>query len=196
MTINNDIDNLKAEAKILTETLEIQTNHFSETMKQHKSILDQELQKLKEYNVMLQKVPKKIDNQIQEVVPKIAAELANINDQRMQEIKKRYEKDVHEYVNSLTIAQLKISELTENIKKIDKRRIINLFIGVIVSSCIAAAAATYGASYMIQSFPTRVVIDKPDKIILYDSSVSIWGDKSMKLPDNLRKNNKKNARKY
>jgi len=196
MSIKDDIDNLKTEAKILAETIEIQTDRFSKSMEQHKSILEQDLQKLKEYNVMLQTVPKKLDSQIQELVPKIAMELDTINSKKIDDIKKHYANQTQEQINSLMEAQQKIHQLTENIKKIDRRRILNFFLGVIISSGIAVGGATYAASYMMQTFPTRVVINTPENIILYDSDVSLWGTDNVKVLKGLRKNDKKNPRKF
>jgi hypothetical protein len=93
-------------------------------------------------------------------------------------------------------AEQKIHQLTENIKKIDRRRILNFFLGVIISSGIAVGGATYAASYMMQTFPTRVVIDKPENIILYDSDVGLWGTDNVKVLKGLRKNDRKNSGKY
>lgn len=196
MTIKDDIDNLRTEAKILAETIEIETNSFSESMKQHKSTIEQELYKLKEYNVMLQAVPKKLDSQIQELFPKIAMELDNINNQKMDDVKKYYVNQTEVYITSLIEAQQKIDQLTENIKKVNRRRILNFFLGVIISSGIAVGGATYAASYMMQTFPTRVVINTPENIILYDSDVSLWGTDNVKVLQGLRKNDKKNPRKF
>ncbi len=196
MTTKDDIDNLKTEAKILAETIDIQTGKFSESMQKHTSTLEQELNKFKEYNVMLQTVPKKLDSQIQELIPKIALELDSINSKKIDEIKKHYATQTQEQINSLTEAQQKINQLTENIKKIDRRRILNFFLGVIISSGIAVGGATYAASYMMQTFPTRVVIDKPENIILYDSDVGLWGTDNVKVLKGLRKNDRKNPRKY
>ena len=68
-------------------------------------------------------------------------------------------------MNSLKEAQQKIHKLTENIKKIDRRRILNFFLGVVISSGIAVGGATYATSYMMQTFPTRVVINRKHHII-------------------------------
>lgn len=196
MTTKDDIDNLKTEAKILAETIDIQTGKFSKSMQKHTSTLEQELNKFKEYNVMLQTVPKKLESQIQELIPKIALELDSINGKKMDEMKKQYAKIEQEHHNSLMEAEQKIHQLTENIKKIDRRRILNFFLGVIISSGIAVGGATYAASYMMQTFPTRVVIDKPENIILYDSDVGLWGTDNVKVLKGLRKNDRKNSGKY
>ena len=49
---------------------------------------------------------------------------------------------------------------------------------------------------MMQTFPTRVVIDKPENIILYYSDVGLWGTDNVKVLKGLRKNDRKNPRKY
>ena len=197
MTTKDDIDNLKTEAKILAEAIEIQTDRFSKTMEQHKSTLEQDLQKLKEYNVMLQTIPKKLDSQIQELIPKIAMELDTINSKKIDDIKKHYATQTREQINLLNEAQYKINQLVEKIKRVDRRRISNFFLGIIISSGIAVGASIYGASYMIKTFPTRVVINTPENFILYNSKVSLWGLEKTRVQDEIRKkSDAKDSRKY
>lgn len=187
---------LKTEVEILTETIEARTNEFNSTFEKIKKELETELDTLKKYNVMLQSVPTKIAKQIEETIPKMALELDSINDKKIDEIQKQYAKIEQEHHNSLMEAQQKLHQLTENIKKIDRRRILNFFLGVIISSGISVGGATYAASYMMQTFPTRVVIDKPENIILYDSDVGLWGTDNVKVLKGLRKNDRKNSGKY
>jgi len=187
---------LKTEVEILTETIEARTNEFNSTFEKIKKELETELDTLKKYNVMLQSVPAKIAKQIEETIPKMALELDSINDKKIDEIQKQYAKIEQEHHNSLMEAQQKLHQLTENIKKIDRRRILNFFLGVIISSGISVGGATYAASYMMQTFPTRVVIDKPENIILYDSDVGLWGTDNVKVLKGLRKNDRKNSGKY
>ena len=63
------------------------------------------------------------------------------------------------------------------------------------SSGIGVRGAIYAASYVMQTFPTRVVINTPENIILYDSDVSLWGTDNVKVLQGLRKNDKKNPQK-
>jgi len=187
---------LKTEVEILVETIEARTNEFNSTFEKIKKELETELDNLKKYNVMLQSVPTKIAKQIEETIPKIALELDAINNKKIEELKKQSANIEQEHHNSLMAAEQKIHQLTENIKKIDRRRILNFFLGVIISSGIAVGGATYAASYMMQTFPTRVVIDKPENIILYDSDVGLWGTDNVKVLKGLRKNDRKNSGKY
>jgi hypothetical protein len=70
------------------------------------------------------------------------------------------------------------------------------FLGLTLSVLISVGASVYGASYMIKTFPTRVVINTPENIILYDSSVSLWGLDKTRVLKELRKNDTKNSKKY
>jgi hypothetical protein len=50
---------------------------------------------------------------------------------------------------------------------------------------------------MIKTFPTRVVIDNPENIILHDSKVSLWGLEKTRVLDELRKKrDAKDSKKY
>ena len=63
------------------------------------------------------------------------------------------------------------------------------------SSGIGVGGAIYAASYMMQTFPTRVVINTSENIILYDSDVSLWGTDNVKVLQGLRKNDEQNPQK-
>ena len=89
-----------------------------------------------------------------------------------------------------------MQELTQDMIKIEKRRIIRFFLGIIISSAISVGCATYAASYMMQTFPTRVTINKPENIILYDSEVALWGTDNVKVLKGLKKNDIKNKHKF
>lgn len=48
MSANEETDNLKTEAKILAQAIEVETSKFSESFTQHKKSLEAELTSLKE----------------------------------------------------------------------------------------------------------------------------------------------------
>jgi len=196
MSEDEDIKNIKTEAKILAHAIEVETNKFSESFSDHKKSLEAELTILKELNVMLQSVPKKLKIQIQETIPDIALKLDEINSSKVERLENAYTERFQTQINSLTEIEQKISALANNLDKFAKKRILRFFLGVIISSAISGGCATYAASYMIQTFPTRVVIDKPENIILYDSEVSLWETDNVKVLKGLRKNDIKNKHKF
>lgn len=156
---------------------------------------------------MLQSVPKKLEEQIKNTIPEIAKELDaintkkveqldNLNEERIEEIRYAYQSAIQKQSESLWQTEEKIRSLTETLGRFSRKRILQFFIGIIISSAISVGCAIYAASYMIQTFPTRVTIDKPENIILYDSEVGLWGTDNVKVLKGLRKNNRKNANKY
>jgi hypothetical protein len=90
----------------------------------------------------------------------------------------------------------KLREYSDNVFRIEKKRVKMFFLGLTLSVLISVGASVYGASYMIKTFPTRVVINTPENIILYDSSVSLWGLDKTRVLKELRKNDTKNSKKY
>lgn len=195
MSTNKEIDNLTIDAKILATTIEVETTKFSESFNQHKKALEAELVNLKELNVMLQSVPKKINTQFKESIPDIVAKLDALNTQKIEAIKNTHQRDFKEQSDSLEKTEEKVRLLTEGLDKFSKKRIIRFFLGIIISSAISVGCAIYAASYMMQTFPTRVTIHKPENIILYDSEVDLWGVDNNVIKG-LRKNDKKNNRKF
>jgi len=181
MTTKDDISNLKTEAKILAETIDIQTGKFSESMQKHTSTLEQELNKLKEYNVMLQTVPKKLDNQIQELIPKIALELEVINGKKIEELKKQYANIEQEHHNSLMQTESKITEILQDIYKIERRRIFRFLLVVVTATAVASGVAAYTAKYVTDTFLRRVMIEKPNQVILQDSDVMVIDTSTEKI---------------
>lgn len=211
------VEEAETEAEVfkhLIEEVEKELKNFSANLKAQKSDLAPELEKLKKGAILIHNVPKKLEEQIHGLIPGIATELNTINERQLEKIEQHYVRQTEESVqrhieqirkieqyyaeqtedqkNSLMESRQKIEQLAIDISKIDKRRIINLFIGVIISSVIAACGATYAASYMMKSFPTRVAIQHPENIILYDSNVSLWdlSETNAKLNDTHKKFNK------
>ena len=187
MSINDETNNLKTEAKILAQAIEVETNKFSESFAQHKKSLEAELTSLKELNIMLQSVPKKISAQLQEAIPDIAETLEEINNKKLEDIKDKHNIQIQEQIKSLNETEEKIRQLAGNINKLSRKRITMFFLGIIISSAISVGCATYAASYMIQTFPTRVTIDNPENIILHESEVSLWGTDNVKVLKGLKK---------
>ena len=145
---------------------------------------------------MLQSVPKKINAQLKETIPDIAEKLEEINNKKLENIKDEYDAKAREQIKSLNETEEKIRQLADNINKLSRKRITMFFLGIIISSAISVGCATYAASYMMQTFPTRVTINKPDNIILYDSEVGLWGTENVKVLKGLKKNDRKNKHKY
>lgn len=196
MSANEETDNLKTEAKILAQAIEVETNKFSESFTQHKKSLEAELTSLKELNIMLQSVPKKINAQFKEMIPDIAAKLEEMKNKKLRDINDEYNTYAQEQIKSLNETEEKIRQLAANINKLSRKRITMFFLGIIISSAISVGCAAYAASYMMQTFPTRVTINKPDNIILYDSEVGLWGTENVKVLKGLKKNDRKNKHKY
>ena len=196
MSANEETDNLKTEAKILAQAIEVETSKFSESFTQHKKSLEAELTSLKELNIMLQSVPKKIKAQFKEMIPDIAAKLEEMKNKKLKDINDEYNTYAQEQIKSLNETEEKIRQLAANINKLSRKRIMMFFLGIIISSAISVGCATYAASYMMQTFPTRVTINKPDNIILYDSEVGLWGTENVKVLKGLKKNDRKNKHKY
>lgn len=189
------VEEVETEAEILVDTIEKiegKMSDLSKNMESYKSSLQEELEKLKKGALLVHAVPKKLEDQIRTLIPGIAAELNSINERQLEKIEQHYAEQTEQQKTSLTESRQKIEQLAIDISRIDKRRIINLFIGVIISSAIAACGATYAASYMMKSFPTRVSIQHPENIILYDSNVSLWdlSESEAKLNDSHQKFNK------
>ncbi len=196
MSKDKEVNCVKTEAKILAATIEVETNKFSESFTEHTKALEAELINLKDLNVILQSVPKTIEEQIKAIIPNIAEKLEEINNRKLNDIKDAYDKQTEKQIKSLNETEEKIRLLADNINKFSRKRIMRFFLGIIITSVISVGCATYAASYMMQTFPTRVVIDKPENIILYDSEVGLWGTDNVKVLKGLRKNDKKNKHKY
>lgn len=180
------------EEKILLNSLESAREKISDTMNR----LDVKLKELSDTNCMIQSTPKKFTEKLESSIPKIVQELKAVVTEELNTVKFSYTEDMIAHDKFLKEHQEKMKELSSDMIKIEKRRIIPFFLGIIISSVISVGCTTYAASYMMQTFPTRVTIDKPENIILYDSEVGLWGTDNVKVLKGLRKNDRKNKHKY
>ncbi len=164
---------LKTEVEILVETIEARTNEFNSTFEKIKKELETELDNLKKYNVMLQSVPTKIAKQIEETIPKIALELDTINSKKIDELKKQSANIEQEHHNSLMQTESKIKEILQDIYKIERRRILRFLLVVVTATGVASGIAAYTTKYVMDKYLRRVMIDKPNQVILQDSDVMV-----------------------
>jgi len=190
MSMQEEINNIKTELKIFVRTLEVKTEELNKQLTKHKMSLQKQLKTLADDNIMLQSVPKKLTENLESLVPKIAEKLKGIVLEELNNVKHSYTEDMVQHANFLRQSEIRIEKLSEDIVSINKKRIKMFFLGIIISSGISIAASTYAASYMIQRFPTRVTIDNPENIILHDSEVSLWGTDNVKVLKGLKKNRK------
>ena len=196
MSKNDDTKGLLSELRIIVAALEAQKEHIFDSIPDHKLVLEEQLKNITTTGIMLQSVPKKLAEQIKGIVPDIAEKLDVLNAKKIEEIKNTYQAAFQEQSDSLSQIEEKVRLLTENLDKFSKKRITRFFLGIIISSAISVGCATYAASYMMQTFPTRVTINKPENIILYDSEVALWGTDNVKVLKGLKKNGIKNKHKF
>lgn len=180
------------EGKVLLNSLDSAREKILDTMDQ----LDVKMKELSDTNCMIQSAPKKFVEKLESSIPKIVQELKKVVTEDLNEVKFSYTEDMIAHDQFLEDHENKMRQLTQDMIKIEKRRIMRFFVGIIISSAISVGCATYAASYMMQTFPTRVTIDKPENIILYDSEVGLWGTDSVKVLKSLKKNNRKDKHKY
>ena len=179
------------EEKILLNSLKSVRDKISETMSQ----LDAKLKELSDTNCMIQSTPKKFTEKLESSIPKIVQELKSVVTEELNTVKFSYTEDMIAHDKFIKDHENKMQHLAQDMIKIEKRRIIRFFLGIIISSAIAVGCAIYAASYMMQTFPTRVTINKPDNIILYDNEVGLWGTENVKVLKGLKKNDRKNKHK-
>ena len=196
MSTNEEIKDLIINLKVVVSALEAEKEQIFESIPLHKKSLEEQLKKISNTNIALQSVPKQFTEKLEASVPKIIEQLKTVVLEEMNNVKNSYTDDMINHANFLRDNENRIKKISDDMSKIDKKRLKMFFIGVIISSTISIAGATYGASYMMQTFPTRVTIDKPENIILYDSDVSLWGTENVKVLKGLKKNDRKNSRKY
>lgn len=168
---------IELEGKILLNALENQRSKIAETTTE----LDQKLKKLDETNFMLQSTPKKFTDKLEESIPKIALELDTINSKKMDELKKQYANIEQEHHNSLMQTENKIKEILQDIYKIERRRIFRFLLVVVIATAVASGIAAYTAKYITYTFLRRVVIEKPNQVILQDSDVMVIDTSNEKI---------------
>jgi len=191
MTEQSDINNLETELQIFLKIIEVRGNEINDKMVKYKKELDGQLITLANENILLQTIPTKLASELKDIIPKIAAELDIINTEKLNLINDCYAVNLQQQTQAIERAESKVKQLVQDLDIMDKKRITRFFLGVSVSVIVSVFASVAAASYMMQTFPTRVVINKPENIILNDSDVSLWGTDNVKVLKNVQKKSKK-----
>ena len=173
-------------ARILLNSLENERTKIAEAIIE----LDERLKQLSDNNFILQSLPTKLISELKDIIPKIASELDIINTEKLNLINDCYAVNLQQQTQAIERAESKVKQLVQDLDTIDKKRITRFFLGVSVSVIVSVFASVAAASYMMQTFPTRVVINKPENIILNDSDVSLWGTDNVKVLKDVKKKTK------
>ena len=173
-------------ARILLNSLENERTKIAEAIIE----LDERLKQLSDNNFILQSLPTKLISELKDIIPKIASELDIINTEKLNLINDCYAVNLQQQTQAIERAESKVKQLVQDLDIIDKKRITRFFLGVSVSVIVSVFASVAAASYMMQTFPTRVVINKPENIILSDSDVSLWGTDNVKVLKDVKKKTK------
>jgi hypothetical protein len=186
------VERAQTEAKILADILEVEGNKFCTNIESKTKEFTKELERLKGLNVMLQSTPTKFAAKLEESIPNIVEKLKGVILDQVHLIKTTNTQELAKRDKFIADMEGQFREITEKAAKFDKKRIAMFFLSLTLSAVISACGATYAASYMMKSFPTRVAIQHPENIILYDSNVSLWdlSESNAKLNDSHKKFNK------
>lgn len=178
--LNAELRELISEMTLLIKTVDNKREEVISTTEASLKKFNKSIKDLAEENVLLQRLPKKIDSQLAETIPDIAVELDRISAQQVQELKKAHKQSIEEHNNAIVDAALKLEQIKEEICKIDGMRIKRYFMNL-GSVMIISVLASLGVSYaLIEHFPNKVSIDYPNNVTIQNSEVSMWSSKNVK----------------
>ena len=181
MSVLDEMKNLQTELKLIIKVLETKNTELNDTLTKKTEFLNNFINNLSNENVLLQAIPKKMEDKLKSYIPQISAELSSLNEANLRKLEEGYLKIAKQHTESLIASELKLKTLTETLLSINARRIKRFFLGVWLTVFISISVSVAASYFMMHSFPVKVVISHPDKIILNESQVSLWGTENVKI---------------
>lgn len=156
-----EIDHLKSQLESLINTLEVK---IAEQM----SALDQEIKLLKGENLFLNKVPIKIGEKLNQIIPDIAKEVTSQVFTEFNDKMRDAEDKLSKLIRKIEDSASKISDLD---KSSSRKKLLTFGITVICSSAITLSVCYFG----MKQFPQYMHIDHKGSLHIDHGKVSIWG---------------------
>lgn len=162
---------------------------LDEGIQRSSSVLETQVENLNKEILFLRAVSNKIQEYVKEEIdrltPKLSQEVEKIYQERLQDVNNNIEKNKESLIeicnNSISaIERLKetsgnsIDLLVSKSKKIDSNYFKQLGLNIVMASLVSAMVGATASYFMVQRFPTKVVIDKNNNIIIDKNSARIF----------------------
>ena len=132
--LNNEIDELISDTKMLLKTVEVQRDKISEGVSAEIDQLKSLTKSLKQESVSLQSLPKKLAIVVQELLPDIARQLDIVNEKKYQDYVKNTNEHTQEYNRSVKEIASEFKHLKLEFDRFDQKRMKRYFLclGIVV----------------------------------------------------------------
>lgn len=184
--LHKELEKLIEDTMMLLKTVEVKREEISEGVTAEIEQLTSLTKSLKQENVSLQSLPKKLAVKVQELLPDIATQLDRINEKKYQDYIKNINAATQEYNCSVKEIVSEFKHLKQSFDRSDQSRIKRYFLGlgiVVTISVLASLGATY---LMIKMFPQHVHIQSPSNITVQESKVSLWSSRNVNISGDVK----------
>lgn len=177
---NAHLKDTRKEIDYAAQALEETALKFSGVMYEQLGIFEQKITVLAEETFSLRKLPDKIEARLDQLVPNISAQIQQGVLQDFELAIANCDKGVNALSDKILSVMQRIAELKANEFK---KRLIT-FVLTISISIFGSGILTY---FLIQQFPSKVMIDTKGGISIDGSNVSIWGTGKNTVQETKRK---------
>ena len=185
--LHKELEKLIEDTMMLLKTVEVKREEISEGVTAEIEQLTSLTKSLKQENVSLQSLPKKLAVKVQELLPDIATQLDRINEKKYQDYIKNINAATQEYNCSVKEIVSEFKYLKQSFDRSDQSRIKRYFLGLGIV-VIISVLASLGASYvLIDRFPHYVQVQSPENVTVQNSEVSLWGSKNVNVSGDVKR---------
>lgn len=179
--MEENLTKLNIELRVLIDSLESEREKFLEAVPKQIKSLEGQIKNISNTNIMLQSIPKKMEDKFHESIPEIAAKLDSLNEANLQKLEEGYLEVAKRHAELFSSSEIKLKKLVENLDSIDTRKTKRFFLGVGFAVFISVCTSVSASYLMMRSFPLKAIINHPENIILNESQVSLWGTDNVKV---------------
>lgn len=173
------VQSIENELNLLIRALDIKREEFCERINFQLTEIDKRIKNLAAENVLLHAVPQKLSTEIREIVPQIAIELDNLNQEKLKILTDDYRSDNEANNDAIKAIYNNLDRLGKDIIKFEQKRKSKYFLGLIMSMCISCLVAAGSTLLVLEYYPTKISLSNNDNITILRSDVSVWGAKRL-----------------
>lgn len=174
LELNDELKILVSETKLLLKTTDEKREAIVLQSEKTMEGLESVLKQMEQENLMLQRIPRKIQEQLNENVPAIAAELQRLGEQEREKSAKFFEEQIGNYNKTINDAALRLKEIKNEILTIDKKRFKRstlTFLGTILIASLISGLISY---ILVEKFPHHVTLRNTEQVNITDSKITFW----------------------
>jgi len=186
LNLNKDFQEVKNEINLLLNSLDSKRIEFCEATEDKIKKLEASTVEINNISGLFHSVPKKMSNEIKDLIPDLAKEIYLINKKNNEEFLANCDEKIKS-MDEATMSNLqKIQDTQAQLEKATSPSIRKYLIGVTISMLLSISVAGASTYLILKKYPIKIDFSKMNNVTVKDSDVSVWGTNTLNISGKIK----------